>query len=158
MTGHSAAVRTLAIPGLVAAALALSSCGLFNNSAPVAPRTDTVDVLANYARDRRMRPNVDAWEAARQTLTFMRLRTTDFYGGVLATDWFRPKASPNERLRVTVAIMSPELKPDAIRVSVIKQRRRNGAWRDVPVSAATVAAIHDRIYQRALKRKAQSVR
>jgi hypothetical protein len=147
----------------LAAALALSSCGMLDGmlaSAPAdQPRTsNAVDVVGNYARDRRMRPNVHAWQAARETLTFMRLRTSDFYGGVLATDWYRPKASPNERLRVTVAIMSDKLKPDTVRVSVIKQRRRGGAWRDVPVSKATVSAIHSRIYKRALQLKAQSVR
>jgi hypothetical protein len=161
MTGRGAAVRSLAIPGLMAAALALSSCGMFDGmfgSAPDAPRSNAADVAGNYARDRRMRPNVYAWQAARETLTFMRLRTSDFYGGVLATDWYRPKASPHERLRVTAAIMSDKLKPKTVRVSVIKQRQRGGAWRDVPVSARTVSAIHDRIYKRALQLKAQAVR
>jgi hypothetical protein len=158
MAGRKAAVGWLAIPGLMVGALALSSCGLFGNSQPDQPRAADVDIMANYARDRRMRPNVHAWQAARETLAFMRKRTSDFYGGVLATDWYRPKSSPDERLRVTVAIMSPDLKPQTIRVSVIKQRRQRGKWRDVPVSTATVAAIHDRIYKRALALKAQSVR
>jgi hypothetical protein len=163
MTGHDAAVRRLAIPGLLVAALTLSSCGmfdgLFEGQPDPQPRSSTAaDVVGNYARARRARPNVHAWQAARETLTFMRLRTSDYYGGVLATDWFRPKASPNERLRVTVAIMATELDPRTVRVSVIKQRRSRGAWRDVPVSKATVSAIHSRIYTRAQQLKAQAVR
>ncbi len=163
MTAHSAAVRRLAIPVLVAAALALSSCGMFDGlfeSVPEDPprSSNASDVVGNYARARRTRPNVHAWQAARETLTFMRLRTSDYYGGVLATDWFRPKASPNERLRVTVAIMAADLVPDTVRVSVIKQRRSRGNWQDVAVSAATVAAIHSQIFKRAQVLKAQSVR
>ncbi len=163
MTGTSAAVRRLAIPGLMVAALTLSSCGIFDGMFEGAPdeqprSSNAADVVGNYARAKRTRPNVHAWQAARETLTFMRLRTSDYYGGVLATDWFRPKASPNERLRVTVAIMAAELKPDTVRVSVIKQRRSRGDWRDVAVSQATVSAIHDRIYKRAQALKAQAVR
>lgn len=164
MTGHDAAVRRLAIPGLLVAALTLSSCGIFDGLFEGAPEeqqprsSTTADVVGNYARAKRTRPNVHAWQAARETLTFMRLRTSDYYGGVLATDWFRPKASPNERLRVTVAIMAAELQPDTVRVSVIKQRRSRGDWQDVAVSRATVSAIHDRIYKRAQALKAQAVR
>lgn len=163
MKGKSAAVRWLAIPGLLAGALTLSSCGifdgLFDGPSSDAPRTsNAADVVGNYSRARRARPNVHAWQAARETLTFMRLRTSDYYGGVLATDWYRPKSSPNERLRVTVAIMASQLAPNTVRVSVIKQRRSGGAWRDVPVSNATVAAIHDRIYKRARVLKAEAVR
>lgn len=163
MTGQGSAMRRLAIPGVLAAALTVSSCGifdgLFEGQPDATPRTSTsADVVGNYARARSARPNRHAWQAARETLTFMRLRTSDYYGGVLATDWFRPKASPNERLRVTVAVMATELDPNTIRVSVIKQRRSRGAWRDVPVSDATVSAIHSRIFKRAQSIKAQSVR
>lgn len=163
MTGQDAAVRRLAIPGLVVAALTLSSCGIFDglfegspDEAP--PSNAAADVVGNYARAKQTRPNVHAWQAAKETLTFMRLRTSDYYGGVLATDWFRPKASPNERLRVTVAVVAAELEPGTVRVSVIKQRLNRGDWRDVPVSSATVSAIHDRIFKRAQALKAQAVR
>lgn len=163
MTEHGAAVRRLAIPALMAAALALSSCGMFDGMFERAPEepprsSSAADVVGNYARARRTRPNVHAWQAARETLTFMRLRTSDYYGGILATDWFRPQASPNERLRVTVAIMAAQLQPDTVRVSVIKQRMSRGNWQDVAVSAATVSAIHSRIYARAKAIEAQSVR
>lgn len=156
MTRRTNARRPVALVALVVGGLALSSCGLFDRDPPPEPSRPGADVVGKYAKARRARPNVHAWQAARETLTFLDLRTEDPFGGVLATDWYRPKSSPNERLRVTLAIVSPELTRETIKVSVIKQRQTNGRWQDVPVSARTVSAIHDRIYKRAVQRQAES--
>ena len=44
-----------------------------------------------------------------------------------------PKA-PSERVKLTVAVLDPDLRADALRVSAAAQVYQNGAWVDAPVT------------------------
>lgn len=116
------------------------------------PRPVGVNVLERYAHARAVRPNPDLWIAAGEQVGFARMRMSDPFAGVLATDWYRPKGVPGERLRVTINIVGPELEARNLRISVIRQVRRGGVWRNGPVSASTVAMLHTRIMRAARSR------
>jgi hypothetical protein len=77
---------------------------------------------------------------------------------VIITDWYSNPRAPGERVKLTVAILDPDLRADAVRVSAAKQVYQNGGWVDAPVSAATVQKLEDIILTRARDLRRSAVR
>jgi hypothetical protein len=98
------------------------------------------------------------WRAAVDTVSFAPLLQANAQSGVIITDWYRNPKVPNERVKLTVAVLDPDLRADAIRVSAAKQVYQNGAWTDAPVSAATVQKLEDIILTRARDLRRAAVR
>jgi Domain of unknown function (DUF3576) len=89
------------------------------------------------------------WRAAIDTVSFAPLLQANAQSGVIITDWYANPKAPGERVKLTVAVLDPDLRADAIRVSAAKQVYQNGGWVDAPVSAATVQKLEDIILTRA---------
>src|SRR6476660_6737077 len=89
------------------------------------------------------------WRAAIDTVSFAPLLQANPSSGVIITDWYRNPRVPIERVKLTVAVLDPDLRADAIRVSAAKQVYSDGAWNDAQVSAATVQKLEDIILTRA---------
>lgn len=90
------------------------------------------------------------WQAALDTLSFMPLNSTDPFTGVIATDWSSAPASPNERFKVTVYVVNPELAASALKVAVFREARgADGSWLPSAVSPDTPRQIEDAILTRA---------
>ena len=89
------------------------------------------------------------WRAAIDTVSFAPLLQADSNGGVIVTDWYANPSSPNERIKLTVAILDQDLRADALRVAASRQVNQGGAWVDSPVAAATVQKLEDIILTRA---------
>jgi hypothetical protein len=89
------------------------------------------------------------WKAAVDTVSFAPLLQANPNSGVIITDWYSNPKAPGERVKLTVAVLDPDLRADALRVSAARQVNQNGAWVDVPVSAATVQKLEDIILTRA---------
>src|SRR3954470_13234573 len=98
------------------------------------------------------------WRAAIDTLSFAPLVQANPSSGVIITDWYRDPKVPLERVKLTVAVLDPDLRADAIRVSAAKQVYQNGAWVDSPVTAATVQKLEDIILTRARDLRRAAVR
>ena len=98
------------------------------------------------------------WRAAVDTVSFAPLLQANAQSGVIITDWYANPKAPGERVKLTVSILDPDLRADAVRVSAAKQVYQNGAWVDSPVTAATVQKLEDIILTRArdLRRSAVS--
>src|SRR5947199_4416587 len=78
------------------------------------------------------------WRAAIDTVSFAPLLQANPNSGVIITDWYSSPKSPGERVKLTVAVLDPDLRADALRVSAAKQVYQNGGWADQPVTGATV--------------------
>ena len=89
------------------------------------------------------------WRAAVDTVSFAPLIQANPNSGVIITDWYTNSRAPGERVKLTVAVLDPDLRADALRVSAARQINQNGAWVDAPVSAATVQKLEDIILTRA---------
>ena len=132
------------LPKIAAALLALTITATGctkNRSAPsmaLAPATMTSIGVNSYL-----------WRAAVDTVSFAPLLQADANSGVIITDWYINPSSPNERVKLTVAILDRELRADALRVSAARQQNQGGTWVDVPVAAATVQKLEDIILTRA---------
>jgi len=94
--------------------------------------------------------NVFLWRAALDTISFMPLASADPFGGVIITDWYSAPEAPQERFKLTVYILSRELRADGLRVAVFRQQQDAVAgWRDTPVDPAMGVQLEDTILTRA---------
>ena len=64
------------------------------------------------------------WQAAHDTLDFVKYASEDPLTGSIVTDWYSPPGKPNERYRVNVFILSRALHSDSLAVTVDRQQRR----------------------------------
>jgi hypothetical protein len=150
---------------LMLAALALAACSSKGQ------RTGTVNepggakatesklpegVRRSYARGgtvkgrARVTVNRFAWQASLDAIAFMPIKTSDPYGGLIATDWYRPRTSPKERLRVNVLVGGPQLASDTVRVTVFKEiQDKRGNWKPIKVNARTATDLENVILSRA---------
>ncbi|WP_366653840.1 DUF3576 domain-containing protein [Fodinicurvata sp. EGI_FJ10296] len=95
--------------------------------------------------------NSDLWQATLDTVSFMPIDQADPFGGVVITDWYSGPETPNERIRVNVAILDSSLRSDAITVGTLRQVRANGGWADAPVDPQTARQLENAILERALQ-------
>ena len=103
-------------------------------SRPVAPaRLATIGV------------NSYLWQASLDTIAFMPIASVDSNGGVIVTDWYVSPATPNERIKVTIAILDTVLRADAVRVTANREQLQAGGWVEVPVRAGTVQKLEETI-------------
>ncbi|MWV26520.1 DUF3576 domain-containing protein [Aurantiacibacter rhizosphaerae] len=123
------------------ASLALSACGGGDDQRL---RTDLA-----AAQVTSIGVNSYLWRASLETLSFMPLTQADSSGGVLVTDWYADPANPNERVKVSVAILDQNLRADALRVAASRQVLQGGTWVEAPVQAATVQRLEDIILTKA---------
>ncbi len=123
------------------ATFALSACGGGDDGRL---RTDLA-----AARVTSIGVNSYLWRASLETLSFMPLTQADSAGGVLVTDWYADPDNPNERVKVSVAILDQDLRADALRVAASRQVLQNGTWVEAPVQAATVQRLEDIILTKA---------
>ena len=89
------------------------------------------------------------WQGALQTIAFMPLLSSDFAGGVIATDWYSPPEVPRRRYKITVRITGAAFRADALEAAVFSQNLRNGQWRDEITSSETVRQIEETMLTRA---------
>lgn len=129
--------RVLLCAGLVGA---LAACGGGNK------RVETDLAAANMTS---IGVNAFLWRASLDSLSFMPLAQTDTAGGVIVTDWYANPQNPGERMKVTVTILSQDLRPDALRVNAAREVSQGGSWMAAPVQAATVQKLEDIILTRA---------
>src|ERR1700753_235830 len=109
-TAAALMVLTLAAPG----------CS-HNRSIPMTLAPSQVTTLAI---------NSYLWRAAIDTVSFAPLLQANAQSGVIITDWYTNPKAPGERVKLTVAVLDPDLRSDAIRVSAAKQVYQNGTWVD----------------------------
>ncbi|MCX8100426.1 MAG: DUF3576 domain-containing protein [Geminicoccaceae bacterium] len=94
--------------------------------------------------------NAYLWRASLETLDFIPLVSADPFGGLIITDWYQPAEAPDERFKLQVLIRDVVLRADAVRVSVLRQRRdARGTWVDVPSDPRTATELEDKILTRA---------
>lgn len=89
------------------------------------------------------------WRAALDTVSFMPVASADPFGGVILTDWYENPETPGERFKLNVFILDKQLRADAIRVAVFKQKKDKTGWRDVAVAGTMGVDVENAILARA---------
>jgi hypothetical protein len=135
----SRSTRLPAVLLIGCAALALAGCGGREGPEAVSQQTAVTTIGVNSY----------LWRASLETMQFMPLAQVDSAGGVLVGDWYQNPATPNERVKVTVAILDGALRADAVQVSAQREVLENGRWVAAPVRAGTVQRLEEIILERA---------
>lgn len=90
------------------------------------------------------------WKAAHDTLDFVPVASEDPLTGVLATKWYSPPDKPDERLKVSVYILSRALRSSSLVVRVQRQTRSpQGQWVAASVGSKVDHALENAILDRA---------
>jgi hypothetical protein len=97
------------------------------------------------------------WRATLETLAFMPLLQADSSGGVIVTDWYSNPENPNERVKLSVAILDDDLRADALRVAASREVLQGGTWVPASVQAATVQRLEDIILTKARDLRRSSI-
>ena len=155
-------VRRALIPALsLAAAVALSACGVLEPSPPppdARPQglfgPDGIVLFTNEERPRggggEIGVNAFLWRATLDTISFMPLSSADPFGGVIITDWYAPPTTAGgERFKLNVFIKDQRLRSDGVKVTVFRQERAGAEWRDVAANTATGVELENAILTRA---------
>lgn len=93
--------------------------------------------------------NSHVWRATLDTLRFMPLQSADPFGGVIITDWYEDPEAQGERFKVNAFITSKELRADAVNISLFRQIKKHGEWKDSVTSKDAASDIESRIITRA---------
>jgi hypothetical protein len=92
------------------------------------------------------------WQAAHDTLDFVKLSSEDPLTGLIVTDWYSPKDKPDERYKINVFVLSRELRSDSIAVTVDRQQRSaTGQW----VATTIARKVEDDLETAILRRAGQ---
>jgi hypothetical protein len=99
------------------------------------------------------------WQAAMDTLSFAGNSSEDPLTGVIVSNWYSPPSKPNERLKVSVFILSRALRSDSLAVTVERQvRSPAGDWSDAPISREAVSDLESAVLLRARQIHAERYR
>jgi hypothetical protein len=94
------------------------------------------------------------WQAAHDTLDFVKYASEDPFTGSIVTDWYSPPGKPNQRFRVNVFILSRALHSDSITVTVDRQERTaDGQWAETTIARQVETDLENAILYRARQLK-----
>jgi hypothetical protein len=99
------------------------------------------------------------WEAAHDTLNFVKITSEDPMTGVMQTDWYSPPGKPEQRMRIAVFILSRALRSDSLSVSIERQQRSaTGQWGSSPIARDAVTELENAVLLRARHIRAERYR
>ena len=79
----------------------------------------------------------------------MPLAAADPTGGTIITDWYKDPGSADERVKINVVISGVELRADALRVSLFREKWRNNRWVGLAASSRAERQMENIILTRA---------
>ncbi len=94
------------------------------------------------------------WQAAHDTLDFVKYTSEDPLTGSIVTDWYSPPGKPNIRYRVNVFVLARALRSDSLAVTVDRQQlSANGQWAETTIARQVETDIENAILSRARQLK-----
>ena len=98
--------------------------------------------------------NALLWRAALDVASFVPLDDVDTFGGSIVTEWHQPKATPDQRLKLTMFVIGRELRSDAITVRAYIQNRLGTEWVDAGRDEELGRKLEDLVLSRARELRA----
>jgi hypothetical protein len=94
------------------------------------------------------------WQAAHDTLDFVKYTSEDPLTGSIVTDWYSPPGNPNIRYRVNVFVLARALRSDSLAVTVDRQQlAANGQWAETTIARQVETDIENAILARSRQLK-----
>jgi len=152
------------------ASLLLSSCSGLKTT-PVEQPKEPVSILTGKpggikifgansktnAASQNMPVNALLWRAALDVASFVPLDDVDTFGGSIVTEWHQSANNPDQRFKLTIFILSVELRSDAVKVQTYTQKKLGKDWVDSGRDEALARKLEDLILTRARELRASSV-
>ena len=82
---------------------------------------------------------------------FFSLLNVDSGSGLIITDWYSSEKKPSERFKITVLLLSQEIRSDSIKVAVHRQIIKKNRWVNKDIDNKKLIAIERKIIQRAIE-------
>ena len=112
------------------------------------------DLMNNEQSGGSLPVNALLWRAALDIASFVPLDDVDTFGGSIVTEWHQPKATPNQRLKLTMFVIGRELRSDAITIRAYIQNRLGTEWVDAGRDEALSRKLEDLVLTRARELRA----
>ena len=89
------------------------------------------------------------WQASIEILDFAPLASVDSNSGVIITDWYSPKDTPQFSFKINIVIKDDVISPNAIKVKIFKKLLKNNHWQEIDNDCKLGFIIEDKILRRA---------
>ncbi len=60
----------------------------------------------------------ELWRASLDVIDFMPLSSVNYSGGIIITDWYSEKNSPNESIKISIRFLTNEIRSDALDIKI----------------------------------------
>lgn len=134
------------------AMLTVSGCSWLPSMSSLNPFADSAVEAENKTQvEESAGVNPYLWQAALTKLSFMPLASADSAGGVIITDWTAMDNIPNEQFKITINILSRNLRADCLKAVVFKRVLRDGKWVNDTADKRLAGEIENAILTQARK-------
>ena len=89
------------------------------------------------------------WRAALKMLSSVPLSSVDSASGIIITDWYNLNNNSNERIKISITIMSDEIRSDGIQVKTFKQAKNRNGWQNIKANEENDVKIERAIIKKA---------
>jgi hypothetical protein len=63
----------------------------------------------------------ELWRASLDVIDFMPLLSVNYSGGIIVTDWYNEKNSPNESIKISIRFLTNEIRSDALDIKIFNR-------------------------------------
>lgn len=93
--------------------------------------------------------NPHMWRAALNILSSVPLSSVDSGSGIIITDWYNLNNNSNERIKISITIISKEIRADGVQVKTFKQVKNGNSWQNVKANEENNIKIERAIIKKA---------
>ena len=95
--------------------------------------------------------NSPLWKASLDILSTFPLSSIDSRSGVIITDWYTSEKKPSERFKITVLLLSQDIRAGSVKVSVHRQIIKKNRWVNRSIDKKKTLAIERKIIEKAIE-------
>ena len=89
------------------------------------------DFLNRYSESKKFYVNSFLWRASLDVLSFAPFQSTDAFGGIIVTEWFKKN---NQQIKLTALIKSKDLRSEGINIKAYIKNNKNEISEDLVLS------------------------
>ena len=64
----------------------------------------------------------ELWRASLDVIDFMPLSSVNYSGGIIITDWYSDKSTPNESIKISIRFLTNEIRSDALDIKIFNRK------------------------------------
>ena len=113
------------------------------------PTSEAAPIQGGAKKPSGLAVNADLWRAALETISFMPLASADPTAGVVITEWYNDPKIADERFKINIIVSGVELRADAVRVTLMREKKRGARWSTVDGNKLVARQLENIILTRA---------